>query len=53
MKIIKLSLTEEQISIIDKALCEAPFKYVAPIINEINKQIQEQLTEESNARNNT
>jgi hypothetical protein len=43
---ITLSLSNEQLSIINLALIEAPYKTVAPLINEINIQIQTQLKTE-------
>lgn len=38
----KLNLTKEQLVIIDRALTELPYRIVAPLFEEINKQIKEQ-----------
>jgi hypothetical protein len=42
MKSYTLDLTVEQLAIIDSALAEAPFKRAAPLIRNINEQIQKQ-----------
>jgi hypothetical protein len=47
---IKLELTQEQLNIIATALQDMPFKAVAPLINNINTQIQAQIAP---APNNT
>ena len=39
---IKLELTQEQLKIVDAALVKMPFEIVVQLINDINKQLQEQ-----------
>lgn len=39
---IKLELTEQMINIIGKALGSQPYELVAPVITELQKQINEQ-----------
>jgi hypothetical protein len=39
---MKIEFTIEQLSILDKALQQLPYVVVAPLINDINKQIVEQ-----------
>lgn len=34
-----LVFTEKQLQVLNASLCEAPYKIAAPVINEINKQI--------------
>ncbi len=41
MSLITLKFTQEQLGIIDKALQQMPFCLAAPLIQEINKQIQQ------------
>ena len=43
MKKLNLSFTQEQLSIINAALMEAPFRIAAPLIQDINLQIQRQF----------
>jgi hypothetical protein len=38
-----LSFTKEQMAILNAALVELPFKIVAPLIQDINAQIQQQF----------
>lgn len=38
-----LSLTKDQLAIVNAALMEAPYRIAAPLIQEINKQIQHQF----------
>lgn len=38
-----LSLTKEQLSIVNAALMEAPYRIAAPLIQDINAQIQRQF----------
>ncbi len=40
MSLINLNFTQEQLGVIDKALQQIPFYLAAPLIQEINKQIQ-------------
>mgnify|MGYP003652110959 FL=1 len=40
---VNLTFTQEQLSIVNAALMEMPFKIAAPLINDINNQIQKQL----------
>lgn len=40
---ITLSLTQEQLSVINAALMEAPYRIAAPLIQDINMQIQRQF----------
>jgi hypothetical protein len=40
---LTLSFTKEQMSILNAALVELPFKIAAPLIQEINAQIQRQF----------
>jgi hypothetical protein len=42
MKVI-LSFTKEQMAILNSALVELPFKIAAPLIQDINAQIQQQF----------
>ena len=37
---ITLNFTEQQLSVIDRALAQMPYGQVAPIIADINKQLQ-------------
>lgn len=39
---ITLTFTQEQMQVLNEALSNLPFKFAAPLINDINKQIQEQ-----------
>lgn len=36
-----LTFTEEQLAIIDKALAQMPYGLVAPLVHEINRQLNE------------
>lgn len=38
-----LSLTKEQLSVVNDALIEAPYRIAAPLIQDINAQIQRQF----------
>lgn len=38
-----LSLTKDQLSVINAALMEAPYRIAAPLIQDINAQIQHQF----------
>lgn len=38
-----LSLNKEQLGIINAALMEAPYRIAAPLINELNVQVQRQF----------
>jgi hypothetical protein len=40
---IKLLLSNEQLNVLNSALIEMPFKIVAPLIQNINAQIQKQF----------
>ena len=40
----KLEFTRQQMEIINAALIEIPFKLAAPVINDINAQLQKQQT---------
>lgn len=40
-----LTFDVESLRVIDQALQSVPYKYSAPIINEINKQIEQQTQE--------
>ena len=40
---VTITLTQQQLNIISNAFALAPYGQVAPLINEINKQIQDQL----------
>ena len=42
MRAMKLDLTQEQLLIIGSALAEMPYRMVASVIAEINRQIAEQ-----------
>lgn len=44
-----LTFTQEDLIVMDKALPLLPYKDVAPLINKINFQIQEQLTKDKQA----
>lgn len=39
---ITLTFTQEQMQVLNEALSNLPFKFAAPLVNDINKQIQEQ-----------
>lgn len=47
---MKLEFNEQQLSILNAALVELPFRISAPLINHINHQIQEQRALEFDAR---
>lgn len=49
-KSFTLTFTTQDLDILSKSLVELPFKIAAPIIDNINKQIQEQLAAESDAK---
>ena len=38
-----LTLTQDQLQVIAAALMELPMKHAAPVVQEINKQIAEQM----------
>lgn len=42
MKSFTFTFTAEQLRVIDQALQEIPFKFAAPLVAEINKQIEAQ-----------
>lgn len=44
-----LTFTQKQMQVINAALNEIPFKHAAPLIAEINKQIQEQFNNKVDA----
>jgi hypothetical protein len=44
---IKIELTQQQLQIISSALCELPFRVVAPVIDSINKQLSNKQFESS------
>ncbi len=44
---IKIELTQQQLQIISSALCELPFRVVAPVIDSINKQLSSKQFESS------
>lgn len=44
---ITLSFTQEQLSIINTGLMEVPYKHAAPLIADINAQIQKQFDAKS------
>ena len=46
MNVYKLTFTQEQMSLLNQALIEMPFKVVALLIQDINQQIQSQLAEQ-------
>lgn len=39
-----LTVSHEQLLILDRALSEMPYKAVAPLLEELNRQIKEQTT---------
>lgn len=43
MKKLNLSFTQEQLGVINAALMEAPYRVAAPLIQDINSQIQRQF----------
>lgn len=43
MEKINLQFTQEQLAVIDAALGALPYRQAAPLINDINRQIGEQL----------
>jgi hypothetical protein len=45
MKKIKLEFSREQLAVINHLLIEAPYKLAAPIIQDINAQIQRSFDE--------
>lgn len=42
---IKLELSNEMVQVIGNALADAPFKHAAPVITEIQKQVNDQPKE--------
>jgi hypothetical protein len=42
MKIYNFAFNEQDISVLDQLLREAPYRVAAPIVNKMNKQIEEQ-----------
>jgi len=47
----KITLSEEQIKVLDKALAELPYREVKPLFDHINKEISEQLKESNEISN--
>lgn len=47
---MKIELNEQQLSVLNAALVEIPYRIAAPLIAHINQQIQEQLKMESGDR---
>lgn len=47
---MKIELNEQQLSVLNAALVEIPYRVAAPLIAHINQQIQEQLNSESPTR---
>lgn len=47
---MKLEFNEQQLSVLNAALIELPYRISAPLINHINQQIQEQRALEFDAR---
>ena len=47
---ITLTFTPEQLQILDKAIAELPFRVAAPLVQEINKQIQASFDKSVDAR---
>ena len=45
----KITLTEQELSILSAALVELPFKIAAPLVERINRQIAEQRKKEEPA----
>lgn len=45
MKKINLSFTSEQLAVVNAALSEIPYRIAAPLIQDINAQIQRQFDE--------
>lgn len=39
-----LTISHEQLLILDRALSEMPYKTVAPLLEELNRQIKDQMT---------
>jgi len=44
---ITLTFTQEQLQVLDKAIADLPFRVAAPLVQEINKQIHAQQTQEA------
>jgi hypothetical protein len=47
---MKIEFNEQQLSILNAALVEIPYRMAAPLIAHMNQQIQEQLNSESPTR---
>lgn len=47
---MKIEFNEQQLSVLNTALVEIPYRIAAPLIAHINQQIQEQLKLESDGR---
>jgi len=47
---INLTFTKEQLAIINASLMEAPYKHAAPLIADINSQIQKQFDVKADER---
>ena len=47
---MKLELTQEQLQIIGAALSEMPYRVAAPLVAEINKQIEAQKEDDTDDR---
>lgn len=45
MKTVTLTLTQEQLQILNAALLEVPYRLAAPLISSINNQIQRQFNQ--------
>lgn len=48
-----LTLTNEQLAVIDKALAQMPYGMVAPLVAEINRQLQAAMDAHSKAAQET
>lgn len=47
---MKIEFNEQQLSVLNAALVEIPYRVAAPLIAHINQQIQEQLNSEQPTR---
>jgi hypothetical protein len=45
MKTVTLTLTQEQLQVLNAALLEVPYRLAAPLISSINSQIQQQFNQ--------
>jgi len=48
MKLITLTFTQEQLQVLNAALGDVPYRVAAPLIANINSQIQRQFQREDN-----